>query len=135
MVLVDLAAAKAQGCEARCRQFAVAGDQVDEVRHQLVLDLGADVEQHEFGVAVVLGQSNRVAPGSGFIHHLDEGPSVDPDLQVERLHRFFMGVTVTFEAHVGSMNGGSHTVQVGARKHASRACTGPYSLASPANMC
>jgi hypothetical protein len=37
---------------------------------------------------------------------LDEGPPVDPDSQVERLHHFFMGVTVTFEAHVSSVHEG-----------------------------
>ncbi len=83
--------------------------EIDEMRHQGVLLFDFDIEQHEFGVAEVLDQPDGVAPGGGVVGYLDEGPAMDPDLQVERLHRFFMGVTITFEAHGGSMAKGCHT--------------------------
>lgn len=88
----------------------VGGDAFGDLVEQAMLEVGLDIQDDELGVAEVLDESDGVAEYNPVIIDLDYGPAVDLDLQVERLHCFFVGVTITLETHVGIVNEGSHRV-------------------------
>ena len=86
----------------------VGGDALGDFVEQPMLDVAVHVEDDEFGMAEVLDEPDGVAERKVVVADLDDRPAIDFDLQVERLHDCFVGVTITLETHVGIMNEGSH---------------------------
>ena len=113
---MHLEALRTHGAEQLVRQLAAGGDALDEGRDVPGLELDADIHQHEFGMAEVLHQPDRVTEGRVAVFDLNEGPAVDPDAQVERLHGCFVGVPITFETHVRIVLRGCHTRMLRHRK-------------------
>lgn len=110
VVLVHLDAAHPSGGFPIESRSPVGGDALGDLVEQAMLEAGLDVQDDELGVAEVLDQPDGVAEYNPVIIDLDYGPAVDLDLQVERLHCCFVGITITLETHMGSVNQGCHIV-------------------------
>lgn len=86
----------------------VVGDAFGDFVEQPMLDVAVHVEDDELGMAEILDEPDGVAERKVVVADLDDRPAVDLDLQVERLHDCFVGVTITLETHVGIMDEGCH---------------------------
>ena len=110
VVVVDFDAVHPSGGWSIESRSPVCGDALGEFVDQTLLVAAIDVEDDEFGMAEVLDEPDRVAECKVVVPDLDDDPAVDLDLQVERLHCCFVGVTITLETHVGIVNEGSDIV-------------------------
>ena len=85
-------------------------DRVDDLADHGVLQVELEPADHQLGMAVALGQADRVRPRVG-VGDLGQLPPVGADREIEGEHRLLEGVSVALKAHAITMTKGCRTVR------------------------